>query len=93
MQLKKSLKLCRKKCRKCNEINHVPIYLRFISLFHTINPKGLWGGGVILLYLRFLAKTVKPSFTIYNASFTITSLYILCVFTKRSFKKVTNFWF
>lgn len=85
MQLKKSLKLCRKKkCRKCNEINHVPIDLRFISLFHT---------GVILLYLRFLAKTVKPSFTIYNASFTITSLYILCVFTKRSFKKVTNFWF
>lgn len=85
MQLKKSLKLCRKKkCRKGNEINHVPIYLRFISLFHT---------GVILLCLRFLAKTVKPSFTIYNASFTITSLYILCVFTKRSFKKVTNFWF
>lgn len=35
----------KKKCRKCNEINHVPFYLRFISLFHTINPKGLWGGG------------------------------------------------
>lgn len=72
----------KKKCRKCNEINHVPIYLRFISLFHT-------GGHITISTLS--CKDCQTQF--YNLQcqfYNYIFVYSLCIH-KTQFQKSNKF--